>query len=328
MNIDVQSHVFPRAYAEMYVDAPGFVRAERLGPRQYLLRYGDVQRFRLDLEDYAPARKLEAMDRAGIDVSVLSVNIPSPSRLPPALRLEGARLCNDFLADLCRHSGGRFAAIASLPLPDIEASLSELERAVRELDLRGVFCCSHFDGTPLDDPVLDPIYARIEALDVPLVLHPTVPTWGADVRDHAMIPMMAFMVDTSFAMLRLILGGVMERFPALKVVHPHVGGVLPYLMGRVEEQTEHKGRGRDHIAHPPGTYYDRVYLDLVTPSAEAMAYALQFAGPERLMFGSDHPWVEIDTIQAFMHRGLVLPPDQTALIQGGNAARLFRIDSR
>ena len=86
MKVDVQSHVFPRAYAEMYVDAPGFVHAEHRGSDQYLLRYGDIQQFHLNLEDYAPARKVAAMDRAGIDVSVLSVNIPSPSAcLPPTV---------------------------------------------------------------------------------------------------------------------------------------------------------------------------------------------------------------------------------------------------
>lgn len=326
MNVDVQSHVFPQAYAEMFANGSGSVQAERLGPRQYVMRYGAAQQFRLNLEDYAPSRKLEAMDQAGIDVSVLSVNIPAPSRLSPAMRLSGARLCNDYVADLCRQSAGRFVALASLPLPDVDASIQELHRAVQNLDLRGVFCCSHFDGTPLDDPALDPFYAQVEALDVPLVLHPTVPTWGMHVREHAMIPMAAFMMDTSFAMLRLILGGVMERFPALKVVHPHAGGVLPYLMGRVEEQTERKGRGRAHITRPPSVYYDRVYLDLVTPSAEAMAYALQFAGPERLMFGSDHPWVPIETIQEHMQRGLDLDATHRAQIEGGNAARLFRIE--
>ena len=323
MNVDVQSHVFPREYAELYVDTPGSVAAERVGPSRYLLRYGDTQVFMLDLEDYSPERKLEAMDAAGIDVSVLSVNIPSPSRLPSQTRLAGARVCNDYLADLVASSGGRFAAIASLPLPDVDASVAELRRAVHDLGLRGVFLCSHLDGVNLDDRSLEPFYAAVAGLGVPLVLHPTVPTWGSHVKDHSMIPMAAFMVDTSFAMLRLILGGVMERHPALQVVHPHVGGVLPYLMGRVQEQTEVKRRGRDHITQSPASYYERVWLDLVTPSAQAMRYALEFAGPERLMFGSDHPWVSIEVIQDYMREGLELPADQLAAIRGGNAASLF-----
>ena len=323
MNVDVQSHVFPQAYAELLVDASGSVTAERAGPSRYRLRYGDTQVFMLDLEDYAPERKLAAMDAAGIDISVLSVNIPSPSRLPPEQRLAGARICNEYLADLVRSSGGRFAAIASLPLPDVDASVAELRRAVHHLDLRGVFLCSHLDGVNLDDPGLEPFYAAVADLQVPLVLHPTVPTWGGHVKDHSMIPMAAFMVDTTFAMLRLILGGVMERHPALQVVHPHVGGVLPYLMGRVQEQTEVKRRGRDHISQPPASYYERVWLDLVTPSAQAMRYALEFAGPARLMFGSDHPWVSIEVIQDYMREGLELPEEQMAAIRGGNAASLF-----
>ncbi len=148
----------------------------------------------------------------------------------------------------------------------------------------------------LDDPSLEPFYAHVARRGVPLVLHPSVPTWGTAVRDHSMIPMMGFMVDTSIAMLRLILGGVLERHPTLQVVHPHVGGVLPYLMGRVEEQTEVKRRGRDHITRSPRSYYQQVYLDLVSPDSAALDFAMQVAGPERLLFGSDHPWVEIDTI--------------------------------
>ena len=326
MKVDVQSHVFPQSYAELFVDEPGFVSAERLGRGEYEIRYGDVQRFRLDVEEYAPGRKLEAMDQAGIDISVLSVNIPSPSRLPPEKRLAGARLCNDYLADLCADSGGRFIAIASLPLPDVADSITELERAVQELDLRGVFLCSHLNGTQLDDPSLAPFYAKVASLGIPLVLHPTVPTWGGHVREHAMIPMAAFMMDTSFAMLRLILGGVLDRYPLLRIVHPHAGGVLPYLMGRVLEQTEVKGRGRERIEQAPQAYYRRVYLDLVTPSAEAMAFALAHAGPQRIMFGSDHPWVTITAIQDYMNLAFDLANEQMEAILGGNAARLFWIN--
>ena len=160
MNVDVQSHVFPQAYAELLVDASGSVTTERVGPSRYRLRYGDTQVFMLDLEDYSPERKLAAMDAAGIDVSVLSVNIPSPSRLPPAQRLAGARICNEYLADLVGSSGGRFAAIASLPLPDVDESVAELRRAVHDLGLRGVFLCSHLDGINLDDRSLETVLCR------------------------------------------------------------------------------------------------------------------------------------------------------------------------
>ncbi|HXF64091.1 MAG TPA: amidohydrolase family protein, partial [Caldilineaceae bacterium] len=246
--------------------------------------------------------------------------------LEPALAQEGAKLCNDYLADICARHPGRFVGLASLPLPDVDAAIAELDRAIDELDLRGVFLCSHLNGVPLDAPSLEPFFAHVARRGAPLVLHPAVPTWGAVLRDYAMIPMVGFMVETSIAMLRLILGGVLERHPDLLVVHPHAGGVLPYLMGRVEEQTEVKRRGRDHITQSPGDYYRRVYLDLVSPSPLAIQFAYDFAGPERLLFGSDHPWVSISTILDLV-RDRGWPEDALAQALEMNARRLFRIES-
>jgi predicted TIM-barrel fold metal-dependent hydrolase len=289
-----------------------------------VIRYGDVQQFTLDLEVYSPQRKLQDMDATGIDVSVLSVNMPGPERMDSELGVQAARVCNDYLADLCARHGQRFVGLASLPLHDVPSAIDELERAVDILDLRGALLFSHIAGQPLDAPELFPFYAHAAARGVPLVLHPTVPTWGNSIQDHAMIPMLGLMVDTSIAMLRLILGGVLERFPQLQIVHPHAGGVLPYLMGRIVEQTEVKGRGRTHISRSPSEYYERVYLDLVSPSPLAIRYAYDFAGADRLLFGSDHPWVGTDTMLGLVN-GLEVPTLDRAKILGLNAAALFRI---
>lgn len=323
VRVDCQSHLFPAAYAELLTRnrrAPTTVG----GDGRYVIDYGDVQRFTLRLADYDPDVKLRAMDEVGIDVSVLSVNIPGPELLPPELAVEGARLCNDSVAEVCARHPDRFVGLASLPLGDAGAALAELDRAVDALDLRGVVLPSHVAGMPVDAPRLEPLYARVAARGVPLVLHPTVPAWGEAIKDYAMIPMVGFLVDTSIAMLRLILGGVLERHPTLRVVHPHAGGVLPYLMGRVEDQTEVKGRGRDHITQSPLAYYRRVYLDLVSPSALAMRYAYDFSGADRLLFGSDHPWVSMSRFVELVD-GLDVPEEDKAKIFGGNARALFGI---
>ena len=321
--VDCQSHIFPRAYAELLTRNRKSPRATG-GDGVYLIDYDDVQRFRLDLDDYSPARKLADMDANGVDMSVISVNIPTPDMLDPELALAGARICNEAIAELCHQHPGRFIGIASLPLNDPPAAISELERAAHELDLRGVFLPSHINGLPVDDERFEPVYARAAALGLPLVLHPTVPTWGAAIREHSMIPMLGFMVDTSIAMLRLILSGIMERQPALTVLHPHCGGVLPYVMGRVVEQTEVKRRGRDHIKQSPRETYRRVYFDLVSPDELAVDFAYRFAGADKLLFGSDHPWVSIDAIMRRV-RTLDCTEAEMAQILGGNARRLFRI---
>lgn len=327
--VDCQSHVFPDAYAELLTRAQGGGLRAVGGNGLYTLDYhapnGEhLQRFVLRLADYSVERKLADMNAAGVDVSVLSINIPTPDLLGSELACEAARVANDAVADLCSQRPDRFVGLAALPLTDVPAAIIELDRALDSLHLRGVFLPSHVAGLPLDDPSLEPFYTHAAARGAPLVLHPTVPSWGNTLRDYAMIPMLGFMVDTSVGMLRLILGGVLERHPTLKVVHPHAGGVLPYLMGRVEEQTEVKKRGRDHITRPPGSYYSQVYFDLVSPSALALDFVYKFAGPNRLLFASDHPWVEIALILETV-RACNWPEEALAQILSGNAAQLFKI---
>ncbi|MXX83611.1 MAG: amidohydrolase [Chloroflexi bacterium] len=320
--IDCQSHIFPRGYAELLLKNRGSVQTTG-GDGVYLIDYG-VQRFRLSLDDYSPARKLADMDRCGVDMSLLSVNIPSPDLLDAELAVAGARICNEAVAGLCARHPQRFAGIASLPLDNVPAAIDELRRATHELGLRGVFTPSHINGAPLDDPRFEPLYAECAALGVPLVLHPNVPTWGQAIQAHSMIPMFGFMVDTSIAMLRLILGGVMERHPQLTVVHPHAGGVLPYVMGRVIEQTEVKRRGREHITQSPRETYRRVYLDTVAPDALALQFAFAFAGADRLLFGSDHPWVSIDVMLEHA-RSIECSATDKRKILAENAQKLFGI---
>lgn len=327
--IDCQSHLFPAAYAEFLVQHPTDSLRTVGGNGLYTLDYfspqGEpLQRFMLRLDDYSVERKLAAMDAAGVAVSVVSTNIPTPDLLGPEWAAQGATIVNDALAETCQRYPDRFVALASLPLPDVDAAIAELDRCLDAFDFRGVFMPSHVNGMALDDAALERFYSHVARLEVPLVLHPSVPTWGAAIRDHSMIPMIGFMVDTSMAMLRLILGGVLERHPTLQVVHPHVGGVLPYLMGRVEEQTEVKRRGREHITQPPRSYYRQVYLDLVSPDAHALDFAMAVAGPERLLFGSDHPWVGIDTMLGYV-RSCDWPDDALQRALAGNAAQLFRI---
>ena len=323
MRIDCQAHVFPREYAEVLVRNPGQPRALPQGGR-YLVTYGDIQSFALDPEVYSIERKLRDMDANGIDMSVLSLNMPGPESLHPSVASTAARVCNDYLAGVVRAHPDRFVGLACLPWQDVEAALGEMERAIEELDLRGLMLYSRIGEDPVDAPRYDPLYQRAEELDVPVVLHPIVPSWGGAIKDYWMIPMVGLMVEQSFAMLRLILGGVLERHPRLKVVQPHCGGILPYLWGRIENQTEVMGRGLENITQPVRHYYRRVYLDTVSPASEAIRFACEFAGPERLIFGSDHPWVDIGLFVRLIE-SLNIPAADKELIFSENARELFRI---
>lgn len=324
MKIDCQSHLFPAGYAEALTRNPGSPTTTG-GAGSYTVAYGDLQSFRLDLEDYSVARKLRDMDAAGIDVSVVSVNMPGPELLESDLAVEAARVCNDELAEACAGHPQRLAGLACLPWQVPEAAIAELDRAVGRLDLRGVMLYSHVGAGPVDDKALEPVYARVAQLGVPVVLHPCVPLWAAELRDHSMIPMVGLMVDHSLAALRLVLSGVLERHPALQVVQPHCGGVLPYLWGRIRNQTEVMKRGVDRISQSPTELYRRVYLDTASPWPPALRVAYDVAGADRLVFASDHPWVEMRLLIDALEE-LRLPGGDLRRIYAGNAARLFRID--
>ena len=321
MRIDCQSHVFPRSYID--------VLAQNRHPPQVIQRggeaivtYGEIQQFRLRDEVYAPKRKLKDMDGAGIDLAIISTNIPGPCMLAPDLALKGAQAINNAIAEMVQQHPYRFVGLASLPWGQPEAAIAEMDRAQDVLGCCGVVLYSHVGGHPVDDLAFEPVYAHAEAKGLPVVLHPTVPAWGEAIKDHWMIPMMGLQVDTSFALLRLILGGVLERHPRLQIVMPHVGGVLPYMMGRIDHQTEVMGRGRDHIAQPPSAYMHRIYLDTVSPSAQALRYAYEFSGADRLLFGTDHPWVNPQVFVALITEMDISSEDKTKIF-GGNARVLF-----
>ncbi len=334
MRIDCQSHIFPRAYIDILAQNPYSPQIERRSAAQgnsdrsgvqhgnkFLITYGDVQQFQLQEERYLPTRKLQDMDRAGIDMALISTNIPGPCMLAPDLAIKGAQVINDAIAEMMQQHPDRFAGLASLPWQAVDASIDEMER-VQNLGFCGVMLYSHIGGRSVDDPIFDPIYKHAQAMELPIVLHPTVPTWGEAIKDHSMIPMMGLQVDTSFALLRLILGGVLERYSRLKVVMPHVGGVLPYMMGRIEHQTEVMGRGREHIKQPPSAYMRRIYLDTVSPSPQALRYAYEFSGPEHLVFGTDHPWVDPQLFVTLVEEMDISDSEKTQIF-GGNAVELF-----
>ena len=264
MLIDCQNHVFPREYVEVLGRNPHPPRAAETGDGGFAIRF-ETQEFRVTHAMYDPATKLRDMDRCGIDVALLSVNMPGPCMLADDLAVGGARLINDHIADLTRRYPDRFAGLASLPWQLPDEAIREMDRATDQLGARGVVLYSHVGGRPVDAALFEPVYAHAAAKGLPIVFHPTVPNWGVAIRDHWMIPMMGLQVDTSFALLRLILSGMLERHPTLRIVMPHVGGVLPYMMGRIDNQTEVMGRGREHITRPPSSYLRDVYLDTVTP---------------------------------------------------------------
>ncbi len=322
MRIDCQSHIFPKAYIEILAQNPHPPQVVRRGS-EAVVRYGDVQTFRLQDEVYDPKRKLKDMDAAGVDMALLSTNIPPPCMLAAELGNKGAQAINDAITELVDAYPHRFAGLACLPWQNPDEAITEIER-VKGLGFRGIMLYSHIGGKPVDAPDFEPIYAYAETLHMPIVMHPTVPTWGEAIKDHWMIGMMGLQVDNSFALLRLILSGILERHPDLRIVMPHVGGILPYMSGRIDHQTEVLGRARENITRPPSVYLQRIYMDTVSPSGQALQYAYEYSSADRLLFGTDHPWVDMPRFVRLIE-AMSIPEADKACIFSENAIKLFNL---
>ncbi len=319
--IDCQSHLFCEEFLELLSRRRESPYVVREGSERYVI----VRQWRRRIlpKHTDVAAKLADMDAAGIRMAALSVNDPGPElfgRDSPAM----ARLLNDFIADVVRRHPNRFLGLAVLPFDSEDAMLKEFDRAVTRLGMKGVLLYSNLDGRFPDEEPFQPLFAEAARRGVPLLLHPACPVTYEATKGYEMAAGLGLMFDTTIALCRLILSGTLEKHPDLKLVCPHVGGALPYLIGRVDHQTMVLKRGAERIRRPPSETLRRVWLDTVTPIGLAIRYARDFAGPDKLLFGSDHPWVDPQLIIAQLE-GQNFPRAELSKIYRTNAEALFGI---
>lgn len=267
----------------------------------------------------------EAMERAGIEHAVLSVNVPGVDWFEPQEAVAVARDVNDELGAVCRHDPAGLSAVAVLPMQSPQQALAELERAVG-LGLRGAIVYSNVAGRSLGEPEFWPLFEAAAALDIPIMIHPTYPLSAATMDAYALIPSVGFLVDSTTAVLRLVLGGLFERHPELKLYMCHAAGLLPQLAGRIDYEASRAPGGMGALTVPPSEALARIYTDAVCAWSPALRSALELLGPDRIMFGSDYPfWAPERTIETI--EAAEFAPQVQAEVLSANAARLFGVAS-
>jgi predicted TIM-barrel fold metal-dependent hydrolase len=319
--IDCQSHLYIPEFLS-------FLEKRRSPPWAYRRngeRYVQVGEWPLQLRpDHTSVEaKLAMMDNEGIDLTLLSTNFPGPELFGS----EGsalARMMNDYIADVSCRYPHRFAGLAVLPTQDIDESEKELHRAVCELQMKGLMLFSNQNGRFADEPEFRPLFRCAEQLGVPIVLHPTHPVSFEATRGYEMTGGLGWMFDSTIALARIIAAGILEQHPNLKLVCPHLGGTLPYLIGRMDYQAAVLGWGAENITKAPSEHLRSVYLDTASVMARTIRYAYDVVGPDRLLFASDHPWVNPALTRGAI-RQLNLPAADEEKIFGENARRLFGI---
>lgn len=282
----------------------------------------------LDVTD----ERLPAMDEAGLDVAVLSLNSPGIQAEPDSrIAVARAAMVNDVLAGVIAEHPDRFAGFAALPLQDPEAAAKELERGVAQLGLRGALVNAHTQGRYLDDPSLRVVWECAEALAVPLYLHPAN---GFDVphvldgHPELVGPMWSWGTDTATHALRLVFGGVFDRCPDAKLLLGHMGEGLPYALWRLDSRWAfHDHRGIELARERPSDYL-RHNLYVTTSGvcdAPPLLCALLALGADHILFGTDYPFEQMTTATTFLDTAPISEADR-AKIAHGNAETLLGLD--
>jgi len=308
---------------------------EHYWDRELIKQYGGVEASRGGeteerLFDFG-ARRVKEMDEAGIDVQVISHGAPSTQKLSPDIAVTLTGQVNDRLAKFCAANPQRFAAFAALPTADPPAAADELERAVATLGFKGAMLHGMTNGEFLDGRKFWPIYARAEKLDVPVYFHPSLPHpkvteiyYQDYAKDFPLVvrPAWGFTVETATQAIRLVLSGVFEAHPKLKIILGHFGETLPFLVWRIDSALKRPGQ-------KPMSFRDIFCRNFyVTTSGffsnPALLCCVMEMGIDHILFAVDWPFVLNPPAMEWM-QGVPLCDEDKQKILSGNAKRLLKM---
>jgi aminocarboxymuconate-semialdehyde decarboxylase len=324
--VDAHFHWWPRSVFNALCERTMYPRAERNGKGGYTYwRNPDnsTARFDLGAEWFDLDRLLAHMDGLSYEVDV--VCSPGPfavhfSDLPAAEGRAAAMLWNQEMADAQRQHAGRLWATGVVPLVDTAVALDVLNHAIGELGLVGVSIPGSVGSDPrIDAERLEPLYARVEELGVPLFLHPTDAAF-VDILDGyngALYNSLGRVIDVSVAAYRLVLSGIMERHPQLKVFMSHTGGALPYQSGRMDKNSR-----AARLPSEPSTYLKRMSTDTVSPHSLGVKFAIEYYGIDHILYGSDYPCWNPEAALAVLG-GVELSEEDREKVLFSNARRFF-----
>jgi len=289
-----------------------------------------LQRVRRQLLDVEHER-LEIMDTNGVDVQLLSLTAPGVQTFPPAEGTALARLANDRLAEMIGKHPGRFAGLAAVAPQDPQAAAAEIDRAVTELKLNGVIINSHTGSEYLDEEKYWPLLEAAEALGAPIYIHPRSPAaqMAAAFKKYGLeAAIWGFQADTGLHGLRLICGGVFDRFPGLRIVLGHLGEGLPYWLYRLDNMHPVRSsyRTRPVLSLTPSEYIKRNFA--ITTSgmnwAPVLRFCIEAVGADNIMFAIDYPYQGTEGAVRFLDQAEISDEDRRKIYHR-NAERIFGI---
>jgi aminocarboxymuconate-semialdehyde decarboxylase len=325
MILDFHNHYFPPAFLDAVREGPSAFRMSEDDSGNPVLHspgdYNVVVPGHRDLEVRAAA-----LDAVGVDAQVISFTAPGTGIETPRRAAELARVINDGLAVGRDAYPGRFFPLGHLPLNSPLAAAEELDRVLAELGFPGVMLFSNASGVPLADERFWPLYERINEAGAVIYIHPTYPLGVEAMKDYMLMPLVGFLMDTTLATAHLVFAGIPERYPKIRWVLSHTGGAVPFLAERFDRGYEAFDRCRANITRKPSEYLREFYYDTVNFDPACLKLAIDFAGIDHIVAGSDYPHM-IGSLDKMLDsiRRLGLGDEDEQKILGENARRLLGV---
>ncbi len=323
--IDAQCHWHSRTYFEAYLSRTDYPRAEKTS-EGYVFYVSEESLLPIPPHYLELELQLEQLEACGVDVLISSMGTLGVEELPVEEAVELAMALNAERGEAQTTHAGRFYGLAVLPMQDTDAALMTLDHAIDDCGLVGVCIGSNIGGQPISSDHCRPVYARMAELGAPLFIHPARTIMEDRLRRNGYEYSIGFMVDTSLAALDLVFAGILDEVPDLEVVHPHLGGVLPYLAQRIDHEYAQPWALGKELERPPSAYLPRFYTDTISRNPGALKLARAVYGIERLLFGSDYPyWPPREAVEFLKEQ---LDQADLAAVFEGNARRLLGLESR
>lgn len=323
--IDFHNHYYPPEYVEALKTSTSAVRVTYDDEGNPCVHYpGDYNILVPGHRDIDYRQRV--LEEHGVDTQVVTFTTPGVHVEPPAFAVKMAQTINDSFARVVRERKGRFTALATLPLNDPAASVTELERAMTKLKLPGAMVFSNVNHVALADERYEPLWKKADDLEAVIYIHPTDPAGVEAMMDYWLMPLVGFLMDTTLAASKLVFSGVVARYPGIRWVLTHMGGAIPYLAERLDRGYRAFPDCRQNIDRPPSEYLRTFYFDTVNFNPAAVRLAIEFAGADRILAGSDYPH-QIGSIPLMIETIDKLDVDDEVKrkIFGENAASLLRL---
>jgi aminocarboxymuconate-semialdehyde decarboxylase len=289
VRLDLHTHYYPPAYFERIERSGGDFTFGTSPTGQRIIRYRGARFFGVTAPMTDVAKRLEDMNRVGIDTEVLSLSTPNVYFVEGRAQADVARLTNDAYAQLAQEHRGRFLGFASIPMDEPDAAMRELERAMDELRMQGVVLLSNIRGRALADPFYRPFFEEANRRKVCVFVHPMIPAAADAFTEYVLGPIVGFPFDTTVAIAKLCYAGVFRDLPNIRWLVAHAGGAIPYLMERMDSGWRDFAECRVNIDEAPSVYLKRLFYDTVTFSPHNLRLLRDVVGADQLAMGSDYP---------------------------------------